>query len=106
MIYTDGFSGYDELGDLGFDHRPVVIHGSGTAAHKHLPGVDRVASLVKRILLSTHQGRVDPDHLQEYLDEFCFRSNRRAGTKVGLVFHRLIEGAIEHDPVTYNMVKF
>ncbi len=105
VIYTDGFTGYDELGGLGFDHRPVVIHNSGTAAHKHLPGVHRVASLVKRLMLGTHQGRVDPDHLQEYLDEFCFRWNRRSATKVGLIFHRLIEGSIEHDPVTYHMVK-
>ncbi len=104
VIRTDGCSGYDGLTRLGYDHQKIVILGSGMPANKHLPAVHLVASLVKRILLGTHQDRVDPDHLQEYLDEFCFRSNRRAGTKVGLVFHRLIEGAIEHDSVTYNMV--
>ncbi len=106
VIRTDGCSGYDGLTRLGCDHQKIVILGSGMPANKHLPAVHLVASFVKRILLSTHQDRVDSDHLQEYMDEFCFRSNRRAGTKVGLVFHRLIEGAIEHDPVTYNMVNF
>ena len=38
-------------------------------------GVHRVASLVKRWLLGTHQGTVEQDHLQDYLDEFAFRFN-------------------------------
>ena len=44
---------------------------------KLLPGVHRVASLAKRWLLGTHQGSVEDAHLQSYLNEFCFRFNRR-----------------------------
>ena len=44
---------------------------------KLLPGVHRVASLAKRWLPGTHQGSVEDTHLQSYLNEFCFRFNRR-----------------------------
>lgn len=38
-----------------------------------MPGVHRIASLLKRWLLETHQGRVSPEHLDAYLNEFTFR---------------------------------
>jgi hypothetical protein len=56
-----------------------------------LPGVHRVASLVKRWLLGTHQGSVEVDHLQAYLDEFTFRFNRRRSWARGMLFYRLIQ---------------
>ena len=66
----------------------------------------RVAALVKRWLLSTHQGSVDPDHLPDYLDEFVFRFNRRTARNRGLLFLRLLELAVGHDPVRYSeMIK-
>jgi len=40
-------------------------------------GVHRIAALLKRWLLSTHQGSVSPKHLEYYLDEYTFRFNRR-----------------------------
>jgi len=51
-----------------------------------LPGVHRIASLVKRWLASTHQGTVEGDHLQAYLDEFCFSFNRCSSRERGLLF--------------------
>jgi len=33
-----------------------------------MPGVHRIASLLKRWVLGTHQGSVTPDHLQSYLE--------------------------------------
>src|SRR6185312_6522178 len=44
-----------------------------------LPAVHRVSSLCKRWLPGTHQGSVEPAHLQAYLNEFAFRST--AGTR-------------------------
>jgi hypothetical protein len=64
--------------------------------------VHRVASLAKRWLLGTHQGSVDDAHLQSYLNEFCFRFNRRRSRSRGLVFHRVLELAAGHDPVRYR----
>jgi hypothetical protein len=65
-------------------------------------GVHRVAVLAKRWLLSTHQGSVDNAHLPSYLNEFCFRFNRRTARHRGLLFLRLLELAVTHDPVRRN----
>ena len=62
----------------------------------------RVASLAKRWLLGTHQGSVDDAHLQSYLNEFVFRFNRRRSRSRGLVFYRVLELAVGHDPVRYR----
>jgi hypothetical protein len=51
----------------------------------------RVASLLKRWILGTHQGSVTSDHLKAYLEEFTFRFNRRTSASRGLVFRRLLE---------------
>ncbi len=67
-----------------------------------LPAVHRVASLAKRWLLGTHQGSVDEAHLASYLDEFVFRFNRRRSRSRGLVFYRVLELAVGHDPVRYQ----
>ena len=52
-----------------------------------LPAVHRVASLIKRWLLGTHQGSVDTAHLTSYLNEFVFRFNRRRSRSRGMVFY-------------------
>jgi hypothetical protein len=67
-----------------------------------LPGVHRVAALAKRWLLGTHQGLVDVAHLPSYLNEFVFRFNRRRSRSRGLLFYRLLELAVDHDPVRYH----
>jgi len=63
-----------------------------------------VASLAKRWLLSTHQGAVEPAHLQSYLDEFVFRFNRRRSGSRGMVFYRVPELAAGHEPVRYRNI--
>ena len=71
------------------------------AAHIPLPGVHRVASLLKRWLLGTHQGAVKPAQLEHYLDEFVFRFNRRSSASRGMLFYRLLQQAVVTEPVTY-----
>jgi hypothetical protein len=71
-----------------------------------LPAVHRVASLVKRWLLGTHLGSVGAVHLDGYLNEFVFRFNRRSSRSRGMLYYRLLELAVAHDPVRYGeMVK-
>ena len=48
------------------------------------------------------EGAVEQDHLQGYLDEFAFRFNRRRSEFRGLLFRRLLEQAVQVDPVTYR----
>jgi len=100
VVRTDGWSGYNGLSDYGYTQDILVLSSSGDPAHVSMPGVHRVASLLKRWLLGTHQGSVLSNHLQSYLDEFTFRFNRRTSRSRGLVFRRLLEQAVITGPVT------
>ncbi len=62
----------------------------------------RVASLLKRWLLGTHQGAVSPKPLDYYLDEFTFRFNRRKSRSRGKLFYRLVQQAVQVEPVPYR----
>lgn len=75
-VTTDGWRGYDNLGALGYDHRPVVTAGDPETIEASLPMVHIVASNLKAWLLGIHHG-VSRQHLQAYLNEFVFRFNRR-----------------------------
>jgi transposase-like protein len=101
QVRTDGSAAYRSLRELGYGHERKVMLGSDTPAHVSMTGVHRVASLVKRWILGTHHGSVQPEHLDAYLDEFVFRFNRRASSSRGLLFYRLLCQAVTTDPVTY-----
>jgi len=102
VVVTDGFVSYPPASGKEYVHKPFPVAGSGVQAHVALPGVHRVASLVKRWLLGTHQAAVEADHLQAYLDEFAFRFNRRRAEFRGLLFRRLLEQAVSVGPTTYR----
>ncbi|MFT6779915.1 MAG: hypothetical protein ACJAV1_003861 [Paraglaciecola sp.] len=70
-----------------------------------MPGVHRVASLLKCWLLGTYQGAVQPKQLDYYLDEYTFRFNRRKSRSRGLLFYRLLEQSIVTKPLTYKKIK-
>lgn len=100
VVRTDGWSGYVPLPEHGYTHDRISQRAGGNPAHVTMPAVHRVASLLKRWLLGTHQGSVDPRYLQGYLEEFTFRFNRRTSRSRGLVFRRLLEQAVVTGPVT------
>ena len=100
VVSTDGWSGYNGLSEHGYIWKQTVLSSSDDPAHVSMPGVHRVASLLDRWILGTHQGSVDPNHLQSYLEEFTFRFNRRTSRSRGLVFRRLLEQAVVSNPVT------
>ena len=104
-VRTDGSPIYAPLADEGFDHDPHVLLGSKVPAHEPLPGVHRVAALLKRWLLGTHLGAVDPRHVDYYLDEFTFRFNRRTSRSRGMLFYRLIQQSAVAAPVTYANIR-
>jgi transposase-like protein len=103
-VHTDGSAAYLSLKDEGYEHLRSVMLGSQTPAHISMPGVHRVASLLHRWLMGTHQGAVQPDQLDYYLDEFVFRFNRRTSSSRGMLFYRLLEQALVTAPVTYKQV--
>jgi transposase-like protein len=100
-VRTDAYRGYNDVGRHRYSHFVVNLKESGDPAHIAMPHVHRVASLLKRWLLGTHQGAVTHDQLDYYLDEFTFRFNRRRSRHRGLLFYRLIEGALAAAPHPY-----
>lgn len=106
VIRTDGWSIYQGLTSAGFCHQPISITASGQPAHVVLPGVHRVASLLKRWLQGTHHSGISARHLDYYLDEFTFRFNRRNSRSRGLLFYRLLQQAVNTDPHPYHQLLY
>jgi hypothetical protein len=59
-VHTDGWQAYWTVPDHGYEHKRTVMHQQNDPAHVVMPGVHRVASLLKRWLLGTHQARSAP----------------------------------------------
>ena len=97
QVLTDAWDGYGGLAAAGYERREV--RASAIVGKNLLPRANRVASLLQRWLLGTHQGAVAHSHLDYYLDEFVFRFNRRRSRSRGLLFHRLVEQAMATAPV-------
>jgi transposase-like protein len=97
-VLTDGWNAYSGLQDKGYLHEADVSRDDSAL----LPRVHRVASLLKRWLLGTHQGAVSHDHLDYYLDEFTFRFNRRSSKHRGKLFYRLLQQAVAVEPTPYS----
>jgi len=103
-IRTDAWRGYNRLDELGYEHDVVNLSRSEELADELLPLVHRVASLLKRWLLGTHQGVVGGKHLDYYLDEFTFRFNRRKSKERGKLFFRLVQQAVQINPISWTSI--
>src|ERR1700730_478464 len=101
VIHTDGWQSYSGLEEKGYP-REIAKLDTRKDASKLIPRVHRVASLLKRWLLGTHQGSVAYYYLPYYLDEFTFRFNRRKSKSRGKLFFRLMENAVSTAPNTYE----
>lgn len=99
-ICTDGWEGYTCLNKLGYVHN--IIRKEFHMGDNLLPLANRIASLLKRWLLGTHQGSFRPSHLDYYLDEFTFRFNRRTSLSRGKLFYRLVQQAVDVPPILVN----
>ena len=102
LVHTDGWEGYAGLRKRGYRHEVTELRGRPQLASKLLPRVHRVASLLKRWLLGTHQGGVSHEYLDYYLDEFTFRFNRRTSRSRGKLCYRLLQQVVAVDPVPYK----
>jgi transposase-like protein len=103
VVRTDGWKGYLPLSSENYVHS--VIRKNVDIGDNPLPLVNRVASLLKRWLLGTHQGAVRVSHLDYYLDEYTFRFNRRTSKSRGKLFYRLLEHAVKIEPVTGHQIR-
>jgi len=102
-IITDGWPSYSKLEEMGYMHK-IQKSVVKEEDEEILPNVHRIASLLKRRLLGTHQSYLNKNKLGYYLDEYVFRYNRRTSASRGLLFKRLIEQAVVAEPVSYNKI--
>lgn len=101
VVHTDGWLGYEPLQARGYVHQITFLRGQQKSPSELLPRVHRVIGLLKRWLLGTHQGAIGHDHLDDYLDEFTFRFNRRTSASRGKLFYRLAQQAVRVDPAPF-----
>jgi transposase-like protein len=103
-LITDGWKGYTGISKSGYQNeiedKTKLLDGE-----EILPNVHRIASLLKRWLLGTHQNYIGEQYLSYYLDEYTFRYNRRKSNSRRLLFQRLIEQGVLHKPVEYKSIK-
>jgi len=102
VVITDGWEAYAGLRQEGFKHRPRAINPGNMTGSGMLPRVQKVASLLKRWLLRTHQGPLSCEQLDSYLDEFTYLFNRRTSKYRGRLFHRLVAQVIAVEPAPFS----
>ena len=73
---TDGYKGYAKLKEKITTHH-VVVEPNKTKSAKIFPWVNRTISNAKKIMLGVHHNAVNQQYVQNYLDEFCYKFNRR-----------------------------
>jgi len=97
IIRTDGWKGYNGVTASGYKHE-VAMESADELDDIKLSKCHLVISLLKRWILGTMQGNVGKEHLQDYLNEFTFRFNRRSARNRGLLFYRLAQLAVATVP--------
>ena len=100
-MITDGWRGYSGLAEHGFRHevRP------GSKGGNSLAHVRAVTSQLKRWLQGACHGASSPESLDFYLEEYCFRFNRRKPGDRAKLFRRLIGQALDMPPLTYRDIR-
>jgi transposase-like protein len=76
-VYTDRYTGYDNLAAQDFIHDTVTHVDEYVRGQVHTQGIENFWSLLKRTLSGTYVA-VEPFHLDRYVDEQVFRFNNRA----------------------------
>jgi len=95
-VRSDGYTVYPPLEDNGFihDRHPV----GKQKAHVILPHVHTFISNLRSFVMGTYHG-LDETHLQQYLDEFCWRFNRRK--RHHEMFDRLLLACLEKEETPF-----
>ena len=98
VIASDALPAYRRLAKAGYVHEPLIT-GEAENAAELLPWVHIVVSNLKRWILDAFHG-VSAKHLQSYLDEFCYRFNRRSQRTD--LFRRVLNRCVRFtEPATY-----
>jgi DNA-directed RNA polymerase subunit RPC12/RpoP len=90
-VDSDDSTSYCKLKDAVGEHRPKVIPKNEIS--KELPWVHIAISNAKRVLLDVYHD-IKPEYLQNYLNEFCYKFNRRYFAEN--LFDRLLIAAVSY----------
>ena len=99
-IKSDGWRGFARIKEVTAKH--IVKRVPPKEASKVLPWVHTMISNAKRNLLGINH-KIKDEYLQNYLDEFCYKTNRRNFRSN--LFERLVDAALEdtwYGKVRYN----
>jgi transposase-like protein len=98
-INSDAYRSYKALAMEGYDHQPLKFNIKDNP--DHLKWLHTMISNAKAFIGGTFHGLASK-HLQSYLNEFCFRTNRRRFE--GELFNRLLTACISVDTITYRQL--
>ena len=100
-LYTDEFSAYQKLSEIGYDHQ-VVPHGLDCYINGpvHTNSIEGFWAHLKRMVYTYH--RITRHHIQSYVDEAVFRWNNRSTSSLKL-FRKLMARSLQVVP--YKMIK-
>jgi len=103
-LETDGWRGYNQVEQNGYIRKTVRKEDMLSSPENLLPQCHLISSLLQRWLLSTLQGAVRKQYLQDYLNEYIFRFNRRKSGSRGKLFFRLIQNAVRIERSTLREI--
>jgi transposase-like protein len=96
LIKSDNYKGYNNIKELVWCHQPETVKPKEAA--KVLPWVHTMISNAKRNLLGIHH-MISKKYYQDYLDEFCYKVNRRY--MGDLLFERLLFACASYNYKNY-----
>ena len=91
-VISDGYNGYNKL-ELVVKQHEMINTSTMTEVHKVLPWVHSAIGNAKRLLNGIHHSN-GQDYLQNYLNEYCYKFNRRYFGEA--LFDRLLLACIEN----------
>ena len=94
-VQTDGLNIYNALESSVRLHERYPIIGGAIP----LPWVHTIISNAKAFIIGTYHG-LGPDHLQTYLNEYCYRFNRRFWEDQ--LFNRMLAACSDCETITYG----
>jgi transposase-like protein len=99
-IITDKWASYFGVSKEGFKHKSYKMIESMCM----LNNAHKVISLIKRWITGTLQTRIGTEHIQQYMDEYVFRFNRRNLNSIGMKFLCMVKQTTCSGHVTYNQI--
>lgn len=98
VVMTDGWRGYNYLSEKVKEHVKLVVENPKEAG-KVFPWVHTAISNSKRMFLGIYH-RIDSPYMQNYLNEFCYKFNRRYFKDK--VFDRLVVASVTNTWYGYH----